>query len=108
MARIRTRTLSWDVHPDAKSYLIYAGAASVGAAWLADVDAGKIPPLATVNAPVVSYTFAPNELADGNWQFAVCAQDAAGNIADPAQTPKVANVPFDGTPPTPVTGLSIT
>lgn len=109
MARVKKRTLSWQPVADAKEYWLYVGAATAGTPWLADVDAGLIePPFQKITAPTITYTIKPSELADGNYQFAVCAVDAAGNISDPAQTPGVTNVPFDGTPPQPPTGLSIT
>lgn len=97
MARVRQRRMFWDAPQatDVTAYAVYAGAASAGADWLNQIDAGLIEPHVMVDT--TEYVIA--DLEEGDYQFAVAALDDAGNYSDPYQHPAWASVPLDVTPP---------
>lgn len=97
--RIHTKELFWSAAAGADVYDIYG---ELGAAtdFGARADAGTAPKLGDTAA----LTFPLTGLADGVWQFAIVARDAAGNTADPDL---VVNVPLDGTAPDAVTDADV-
>lgn len=103
MARVRTRELYWDAPADTDivGYAVYSAAPDVPN-FLARVDAGDIDPLAEVTE--TSLTLGEGDLPEGNYQFAVCSKDVAGNFSDPYQHPAWQSVPLDLTPPGPPSG----
>ncbi len=102
MSRIISRTLRWDAPAatDVTGYLVYAAMDVDEPAWLAEIDAGQVEPVAEVTD--TAWPIDLNE--EGDWSFAVAAQDDAGNISDPHQSPAWVEVPLDVTPPDPPSG----
>lgn len=102
MSRTISRTLRWDAPQatDVTQYNVHAiqDEADVPG-WLGTVDAGGDNAI-----DIVSETEWPIVLPDeGDWSFAVVAQDGAGNTSDPLSPPAWHNVPLDLTPPDPPT-----
>jgi hypothetical protein len=99
MARIKTRTLFWDASPstDVVGYAVYAEPAG-DTTFVSRVDAGSVTPLFP-NVAETSVVLTDGVIAEGDWQFAVCAQDDAGNFSDPYQNAAWVNVPLDITAP---------
>lgn len=101
MARIVQRRMFWDAPSaiDLDLYGVYVGDPSLGADFLANIDAGLVEPHAVVEGspPATEYYLA--SLPEGNYQLAVAARDDDGNWSDPYQHPSWANVPLDVTPP---------
>jgi len=96
MSRVRPRRLWWEAPADADvvAYEVYAGDPGDGD-FLAQVDSGAVPAHASTQAT----EYFVQDLPEGNYQFAVCARDDAGNFSDPYQHPAWSNVPLDVTPP---------
>jgi hypothetical protein len=103
MARVKERELFWDppADTDISHYAVYSGAPDVPD-FLANVDAGIVEPLAEPAEPVLRLT--EGMLEEGNYQFAVCSVDGAGNFSDPYQHPAWQSVPLDLTAPNPPSG----
>lgn len=101
MARVLAKALTWtdSTSADVVAYDIY-GEASAAADFAARADAGT----ATKIGEVAHSPFPLVGLADGVWQFAVVARDAAGNTATPGV---VSGVPLDVTAPEAVTDVSV-
>ena len=98
MARVKQRELWWEAPPDTDitGYLVYAADPGVSS-FLTDVDAGTVDVFKAVQD--TKCPLGEDDLPEGNWQFAVCSQDAAGNISDPYQHPAWKSVPLDLTAP---------
>lgn len=101
MSRIVSRTLRWDppAATDVLQYQVFADLDIDEPAWLAEIDAGNVPPIATVTDP----SWPINLPGEGDWSFAVTAEDETGNVSDPHQSPAWIEVPLDLTPPDPPT-----
>jgi len=101
MSRVRRRRLYWDppADTDVVDFAVYARAPDFPD-FLATVDAGLVEPHEVVTDP----EYFLDNLPEGDYQFAVCARDDAGNWSDPYQHPAWVNVPLDVTPPGPVSG----
>lgn len=97
--RIRTKELFWSAAVGADVYDIY-GEQGSATDFGARADAGTAPKL----GETAGLTFPLSGLADGVWQFAVVARDAAGNTADPDL---VVNVPLDQSAPEAVTDADV-
>ena len=103
MARIRKRELYWDAPGDSdiSGYAVYSGDPQ-NQQFLPEVDAGSVEPLREVTG--TSLVLDEGDLPEGNYQFAVCSKDTAGNFSDPYQHPAWQNVPLDLTAPKPPAG----
>jgi hypothetical protein len=103
MSRVRVRELYWEAPADTdiSGYVVYSAAPDVPN-FLANVDAGQIEPLG--ETAETSYTLGEGALPEGNYQFAVCSKDTAGNFSDPYQHPAWQSVPLDLTAPNPPSG----
>lgn len=103
MSRVRTRRLYWAPSPstDVESYSVYAAPAG-DTGFLAAVDAGTVAPL-YADVAGTEVVLSGGVIPEGDWQFAVCAVDDAGNYSDPYQAAAWANVPLDLTAPLPPT-----
>jgi len=105
MSRVVTRRI-W-VNPssstDVTAYNWYAGAVGDGT-FLGAADAGTITPFAVTPGPE-AFLDDTSGLPEGTYQFAVVAEDNAGNTSDPYQNAAWVSVPLDLTPPAaPVSG----
>ena len=103
MSRVRQRRLFWSPSPsaDLAGYAVYAAPAG-DAAFVAQVDAGNVVPLFP-SVAAAEVILSSGAVPEGNWQFAVCAVDTAGNYSDPYQSASWVNVPLDLTAPQPPT-----
>lgn len=103
MARVRTRELYWEApgDTDITGYAVYAGSPD-SPSFLVDVDAGTVDPLGETDK--TSYPLGEGALPEGNYQFAVCSKDTAGNFSDPYQHPAWKSVPLDLSAPNPPKG----
>ncbi len=66
--------------------------------FLPDVDAGTLTPFASTATPELILD-KDSGLAEGQYQIALVAMDAAGNRSDPYQAEVWVDVPFDLTAP---------
>ena len=97
--RVRVKQLAWDAVDGASAYDVY-GEIGSAADFGARADAGT----ATLLGSPAASPFPLAGLADGVWQFAVVARDAAANTADPSV---VTGVPLDQTAPAPAANLRV-
>jgi hypothetical protein len=98
MSRVKIRRLSVtaSTSADVVAYNWYVSAPS-DATFLADVDAGTPSPFDVTVAPEAFLD--EGTLPEGVYQFAVVAEDGAGNTSDPYQAPAWVSVPLDLIPP---------
>lgn len=103
MARVRSRRVFWEAPADSdvNGYVFYVGDPQSGS-FLADVDAGQVEPFRELTGTEI--ILGEGAIDEGNYQFAVCSQDTAGNYSDPYQHPAWQNVPLDLSAPNPPTG----
>lgn len=101
MSRVQRKILKIDADAagvDAYEWHMRSAADDV-AGWLAEIDAGNVPPDDTTDLPEW-----PIPEVEGDFDFAVVQMDDAGNRSDPASFSTWQAVSLDLSPPPPATG----
>ena len=110
MSRSKKRKLVWDAPAaDTVGWHVYAQSAAIpedSEMFALEVDAGDLNPVAFVTVQTGPF-WEITGLPDGDYDFAVVADDGNGNLSDPLVPDVWLDVPLDLTPPPTPTGGAI-